>query len=297
MTGYNLARENSQVSQKAQNALDRLAIEFSHIPFNSGMSRYTISAGTAGSLTYTANFGGADEIHTINQGGDQLRLDNLPLTDLVTTNGLQFSYFNVDGNDGGWGRTDPALRIIGISLSLRGPSECYPNLQCPRSLAELSRRFTGRKDRKCGRILGMMMKKQPQRICPHLFDIYHDGPGRYGGRYLFLYHQCRLYRIDGKQPQPGLPVGPGRDELCGEELCRQGVDLNCPLVFKNKTYTLANSRGQFTYTVNVNRSNGYYDVVSIGTVNNNDGLLLARAQVASSGSRPNTKFFPGRSSR
>jgi hypothetical protein len=61
----------------------------------------------------------------------------------------------------------------------------------------------------------------------------------------------------------------------------QGVDLNSN-GFKNKTYTLANSRGQFTYTVNL--VNGYYQVVSIGTVNNNDGLLLARAQV---GSRPN----------
>jgi hypothetical protein len=61
----------------------------------------------------------------------------------------------------------------------------------------------------------------------------------------------------------------------------QGVDLNSN-AFKNKTYTLANSRGQFAYTVNI--VNGYYNVVSIGTVNNNDGLLLARAQV---GSRPN----------
>ncbi len=118
--GYNLARENSEVSQKAQNALDRLAIELSHIPFNTGMSRYNISAGTAGSLTYTANFGGADEIHTFTQVGNQLLLDNLPLTDLVTTNGLQFSYLDINGNTVGGGGADPALRIIGISLSLRG---------------------------------------------------------------------------------------------------------------------------------------------------------------------------------
>ena len=101
--GYNLARENSEISQKAQNALDRLAIELSHIPFNTGMSRYKISAGTAGSLTYTANFGGADEIHTFTQSGDQLRWDNLPLTDLVTANGLQFSYLDKDGNTVGGG--------------------------------------------------------------------------------------------------------------------------------------------------------------------------------------------------
>jgi len=121
MDGYNLARENSQISQKAQNALDRLAIELSHIPFNGGWTRYTISAGTAGSLTYTANFGLANEVHTINQVNDQVMLDNFPLTDLVPANGLQFTYFNAAGAALGGG-TDPALRIIQISLSLRGPN-------------------------------------------------------------------------------------------------------------------------------------------------------------------------------
>jgi prepilin-type N-terminal cleavage/methylation domain-containing protein len=120
MDGYNLARENSQISQKAQNALDRLAIELSNIPFNGGLGRYTISAGTAGSLTYTATFGGANEVHTISQVGDQLRLDNQPLTDLVIGNGLQFTYLNAGGTTLGGG-TDPALRMIQISLSLRGP--------------------------------------------------------------------------------------------------------------------------------------------------------------------------------
>lgn len=119
--GYNLARENSEVSQKAQNALDRLAIELSHIPFDTGTSRYTISAGTAGSLTYTTNFGGVNETHTITQTGNQVLVDNLPLTDLVVTgNGLQFSYLDKDGNAVGGGGPDPALRIIQISLSLRG---------------------------------------------------------------------------------------------------------------------------------------------------------------------------------
>ena len=120
MDGYNLARENSQISQKAQNALDRLAIELSHIPFNGGSSRYAISAGTAGSLTYTANFGLANEVHTINQVNDQVMLDNFPLTDLVPGNGLQFTYLTAGGTVLGGG-TDPALRIIQISLSLQGP--------------------------------------------------------------------------------------------------------------------------------------------------------------------------------
>ncbi len=118
--GYNLARENSQISQKAQNALDRVSIELSNIPFNGGLSRYAISAGNTGSLTYTANFLGIGAVHTINQVNDQLMLDNQPLTDLlVPGNGLQFTYLNAAGTVLGGG-TDPALRIIQISLSLRG---------------------------------------------------------------------------------------------------------------------------------------------------------------------------------
>ncbi|MBI5586395.1 MAG: hypothetical protein HY892_21495 [Deltaproteobacteria bacterium] len=57
-----------------------------------------------------------------------------------------------------------------------------------------------------------------------------------------------------------------------------GTDLSSNQ-FKNKTYTLTNNRGQITYNVNI--VGGYYHVVSIGTVNANDGLLLARAQVGS----------------
>ena len=62
-----------------------------------------------------------------------------------------------------------------------------------------------------------------------------------------------------------------------------GVDLNHNN-FKNKTYTLGNNRGTITYNVSVvtGAFDTYYDVVSIGTVNGNNGLLLARAQVRSS---------------
>ncbi len=124
MDGYNQSLENSQISQKAQIALDRLAIELSHIPFNGLLARYSISAGNAGSLTYTSNFDGVNGLHTVNQVNDQVRLDNLPLTDLaVTGNGLQFTYLNAAGTDlGAGGATDAALRIIQISLSLRGPN-------------------------------------------------------------------------------------------------------------------------------------------------------------------------------
>ncbi len=75
-----------------------------------------------------------------------------------------------------------------------------------------------------------------------------------------------------------------------------GVDLNNNQ-FKNTTYTLKDPntlkvQGQITYTVTLATGSfiPYYDVVSIGTVNSSDGLLLARAQVRSS-SKPGTPTY------
>ena len=62
------------------------------------------------------------------------------------------------------------------------------------------------------------------------------------------------------------------------ERYKAGIDLDSNQ-FKDKTYTLSNNRGQITYTVNL--AGSFYNVVSIGTVNGNNGLLLARAQVNS----------------
>jgi hypothetical protein len=71
-----------------------------------------------------------------------------------------------------------------------------------------------------------------------------------------------------------------------------GVDLNHNN-FQNKTYTLANSRGQITYSVGIAGSGiPYYDVFSIGTVNATNGVLLARAQVRSSGVPDTPNYFP-----
>jgi hypothetical protein len=58
----------------------------------------------------------------------------------------------------------------------------------------------------------------------------------------------------------------------------------------SKTYSLANSRGQITYTITP--VGGVYQVVSIGTVNNTNGLLLARAQVQSSNTPGSPDYFP-----
>jgi len=118
LDGYTLAQANSGSTQKAQNALDRITIELSHITFNSGSSCYNISAGTASSITYTANFGGADESGTIiNLSGTQVLLKNFPLTDGVAANGLQFSY--LDGNGNPVGATDANMRLIDIALMVQ----------------------------------------------------------------------------------------------------------------------------------------------------------------------------------
>jgi prepilin-type N-terminal cleavage/methylation domain-containing protein len=121
MDGYNMAQASTTSTQKAQNALDRITCELSHMTFNSGGQRYNVSAGTLTSITYTANFGGAgDETHTINQNANLVRFDNndnLVLTDGVVTNGLQFTYF--DGNGNTVGATSTDMRLIGITLTVQ----------------------------------------------------------------------------------------------------------------------------------------------------------------------------------
>jgi len=118
--GYGLARDNSVSTQKVQNALDRIVIELSHVTSNSNGTRYNITAGTPGSISYTANFGGANENHTIDQNGNLVRLDTndgLVLTNQVTVNGLQFSY--MDGNGNTVAATATNMRLIGIALTVQ----------------------------------------------------------------------------------------------------------------------------------------------------------------------------------
>ena len=118
MDGYTLAQANSESTQKAQNALDRITTELSHITYNSVSLRYNITAFTAGSsITYIANFGGADETHTINQSGNSVQYDNISLTDRVVTNGLQLTYFDGIGNT--VAATSTTMRLIGIALTVQ----------------------------------------------------------------------------------------------------------------------------------------------------------------------------------
>jgi prepilin-type N-terminal cleavage/methylation domain-containing protein len=118
--GYQRTQANAASTQKAQNALDRMVIELSHITYSSSGARYNVTAGSGSSLTYTANFGGSDETHTIDQSGNLARFDTdntKILTDGVVTNGLQFSYF--DGNGNAVAATSTDMRLIGVSLTVQ----------------------------------------------------------------------------------------------------------------------------------------------------------------------------------
>jgi prepilin-type N-terminal cleavage/methylation domain-containing protein len=120
MDGDSLAQASATSTQKAQIALDRITIELSHITYNSSLGRYNISVGTGTSITYIANFGGSDETHTIDQNTSQVRFDTdntKPLTDGVVSNGLQFTYF--DGNGNSVAATSLDMRLIGIALTVQ----------------------------------------------------------------------------------------------------------------------------------------------------------------------------------
>jgi prepilin-type N-terminal cleavage/methylation domain-containing protein len=126
MDGYNLAQANAESTQKAQNAVDRITIELANITYNGGLFRYNVTAGTANSITYIANFGGVDETCTINQSDSQAQLvktvanvmiGTFPLTDLVPANGLLFTYF--DGNGNAVPATNADMRLIGIALTVQ----------------------------------------------------------------------------------------------------------------------------------------------------------------------------------
>ena len=123
INGYVLARDNSHLSQKAQAALDRLGVEFSHIIFDSHHHRYNIHAGHGDRLTYTANFGGNDETHRIRQVGNEVRLDNIPLVDQVAANdGFDLIFLDSNGDSVGNGASDQRVRMIGINLTMTGSS-------------------------------------------------------------------------------------------------------------------------------------------------------------------------------
>ena len=127
MDGYTLAQANSESTQKAQNALDRITTELSHIAClpNTNPCQYDITSGSdPSSISYRTEFGVGD--HTINLNGSRVMIDGFPLVDRVVPGTLGEPAFRLKF----WkwttltslievGRT--VCRLIEISLTLAGP--------------------------------------------------------------------------------------------------------------------------------------------------------------------------------
>ncbi len=82
--------------------------------------------------------------------------------------------------------------------------------------------------------------------------------------------------------------------VAGMNYAAEQYYANVDLTTLNNIYTLGDGQGTFSYTITAitGAAPPYYDVISTGTVNDTNGLLLAKAQVRSS-STPNTpNFFP-----
>ena len=94
--GFTFARDNAELAEKAEAAMLRLRIEFSHIkhdPDATPISKVEISDSSSDySITYTAVFNDADETHTVALVGDEVRIDGIPLTDRIES--LQFGYLD-----------------------------------------------------------------------------------------------------------------------------------------------------------------------------------------------------------
>lgn len=88
--GYVLARNSDAAVQKAQNAMQRMTLDFTYLKPNE-------STGTGNSLTYNMTLANTSQV-TIRQSGDQITYsvggNSYVLTDGVMAGSLTFSYYN-----------------------------------------------------------------------------------------------------------------------------------------------------------------------------------------------------------
>ena len=132
-------------------------------------------------------------------------MDNLPLTDLVTTNGLQFSYLDINGNTvGAGGVPTTGSADYRNSLSLRGVVNITRTFNARVALLELVSSDSIQRGEK------MMRRHNPKGFALIYLIFIMLALGGMGAAILFLYRQFGLHRTDRKRPQPGLPVGLGR---------------------------------------------------------------------------------------
>lgn len=88
--GYVLARNSDAAVQKAQNAMQRMTLDFTYLKPNE-------STGTGNSLTYNMTLANTSQV-TIQQSGNQITYsvggNSYVLTDGVMAGSLTFSYYN-----------------------------------------------------------------------------------------------------------------------------------------------------------------------------------------------------------
>lgn len=113
--GYTLARESDAAVQKAQNAMQRMTIDFTYM-------LVAASSGTTNTITYKTSLDSASQI-SIYQAGDTIYYalggGNYPLTDGVKNGSLQFFYYDTYGSAAG-NTLNPGTALVGISYTMVG---------------------------------------------------------------------------------------------------------------------------------------------------------------------------------
>lgn len=113
--GYTLAKNADASVQKAQNAMQRMTIDFTYMLID-------VSSGTSNAITYTTSLDDSLQI-SIYQSGNVIYYSfsggNYPLTDGVKSNSLQFTYYNTYNSSAGNTMTS-GTSLIGIHYTMVG---------------------------------------------------------------------------------------------------------------------------------------------------------------------------------
>lgn len=113
--GYTLARESDAAVQKAQNAMQRMTIDFTYM-------LVAASSGTTNTITYKTSLDSASQI-SIYQAGDTIYYafgnEKYPLTDGVKNGSLQFFYYDTYSSAAG-NTMKPDTALVGISYTMVG---------------------------------------------------------------------------------------------------------------------------------------------------------------------------------
>jgi prepilin-type N-terminal cleavage/methylation domain-containing protein len=115
VSGYTLAKNSDAAVQKAQNAMQRMTIDFTYMLVD-------VSSGTSNRITYNTSLDNSLQI-SIYQSGNVIYYSfnggDYPLTDGVENNSLQFTYYN-SYNSPADNAMSPDTSLIGIRYTMVG---------------------------------------------------------------------------------------------------------------------------------------------------------------------------------